>query len=33
MTGTLTIEINGMKLDGRLDLTIAVQTKIDPSEK
>jgi len=33
MTGTLTIEVNGMKLDGRLDLTIAIKTQIDPLRK
>jgi hypothetical protein len=33
MTGTLTIEANGMKTPGRLDLTIATQTKVDSTEK
>ena len=33
MTGTLTLEVNGMTLDGRLDLTIAINRKVDSPQK
>ena len=30
MTGTLTLEINGMSFDGTLDLTIATKSQLQP---